>query len=91
MAEDLYDDGGGSDSATIESPAEKPSEKKEGAATGLLSKDFFGGKELKPGTRCEIEVDRILDDQVMVRKVPESDYSKPEESMMPAESEDMMA
>jgi len=79
---DIYDDGG-SDTAT-ETPAEEKSTKDEGAATGLLSKSFFGEKELKPGDRCEIELDRVFDDQVQVHKVAESDYkdAKDKDEMM---------
>jgi len=77
---DPYDDSS-TDTAT-ETPAEDKgdSAKDEGAATALLDKDFFGDKELKPGTRCEVEVDRVLDDQVQVHKVPESEYKDADEA-----------
>lgn len=66
MADDnLYEDGG-------ETTPKKGND--DGGATALLDKTFFGDKELKPGVRCEVEITRVMDDQVMVKKVPESEY-----------------
>lgn len=89
MAEDLYDDGAGMEEPGAVAPEAAPEPEKDsegGAATSLLPKDFFGGKELKPGVRCEVEVARVTDGQVLVKKVPESEYkASPEpESMMDA-------
>lgn len=81
---DLYDD------APEGNPGPSKSDKSEGAATALLPKDFFGDKTLEPGTRCEVEVSRVLDDQVQVTKVPESEYKGEEPDDMPAPSESEM-
>lgn len=92
MPNDLYDDGGVAEEPAAASPPEKESSNDEGAAEALLPKEFFGGKELKPGSRCEIEIVRVTDDQVIARKVPESEYRDTEDETPAPESamSDMM-
>lgn len=81
MAND-YDDSG-------TEPAEPRKDK--GEATELLRRSFFGDKELKPGTRCEVEVVRVMDEQVSVKKVPESEYRDEDEELTEdSEIEQMM-
>jgi hypothetical protein len=71
---DNYDDDGGGVAAAAE-PAAAGKESEEGAPDTLLPKSFFGGEELKPGMRCEVEIVRVMPDQVMVKKVAESEYA----------------
>lgn len=85
MPEDMYDDGG--DTAVETPPAETEKEEstdKEGAATATLPREFFGDKTLEPGKRCEVEIQRVMDDQVLVSKVPESEYGKGKEEVAEA-------
>lgn len=69
--ENYYDDG----------PAQQPSaapqdkEDKGEAQTALLPKAFFQGKDLQPGTRCEVEITQVHDEEVSVKYV-EHDESK---------------
>lgn len=91
MAQDLYDDGAGMESpGAVDSQEPKPSEN--GEATALIDKAFFGDKELKPGVRCEIEVQKVMDGQVLATKVPESEYKEATEpSAARDEVDEMMA
>lgn len=75
--------------------SEKSSAKDSGAATAVLPKDFFGDKTLEAGKRCEVEIQKIMDDQVLVSKVPDSEYKDKESGEPPdtapeSSSEDMM-
>ena len=82
QGEDLYNN----------APAQKPSmapddakEHEDDQATGLLPKDLFGGKDLKPGTRYEVEIGRVMDKEVEVRVMDKSDAEeKSEEEQAPA-------
>lgn len=65
--QDLYSDGGATDAAAPEQ------READGATTGLLAKDFFQGKDPKPGDKCEVEVVKVYDDQVEVRYSRKSD------------------
>lgn len=86
MANDLYDDGGDDASSA---PTEE--QDKEGEATSLLPKSFFGDKAVEKGKRCEVEITAIYDDQVQVTKVPESDYKdEPEEVAATSEVDTLM-
>ncbi len=60
------------------SESDKPKNDK---ATFLIPKNVFGDKTLEPGTRCEIEVTRVLDDQVEAIKVADSEYRDEGEEM----------
>ena len=42
------------------------------AQTGVLPKDFFQGKDLKPGTECKVRIEQVMDDEVAVTYVPHS-------------------
>jgi len=46
-----------------------PSEDK-GSRTALIPTEFFGDKELEPGTECTVRIERVLDGQVQVAYVP---------------------
>lgn len=52
------------------------------SGTGLVSKTFFGDKELKPGTTCKVRVEKVYDDQVSIsyvaHKADDSDDSEDE-------------
>ena len=69
--------------AVDEAPAaeEMPEEAKEDAKgedrTALLPKAVFAGKDIEPGTRCEVEVVRVHDDEVEVKYVPHKSSSAP--------------
>lgn len=41
--------------------------------TSILPMSFFGGKEIKPGKRCQIEVVHTYGDEVEVRYVPHNE------------------
>lgn len=98
--EDLYSDGGGASAPDMETEVEETEtteteeteSKADSAGTpGLLPKDFFHGKELKPGTVCEVKVERILDGQVEISYVPHSKKSeKTEEVETDSEMESLM-
>lgn len=91
MGDDLYDDGGGMNSPAVSENPSEQSEESDGAPESLLPKSFFGDKELEPGKRCEVEIVRVEEDQVLVKKVPESEYSSNEEEAPPrGEMESMM-
>lgn len=79
VLEDPYSDGESPEPESEEkeskeeaAPETKP--KDDGAATELLSKKFFGDKVPKVGDRCELEVVRVTESQVIAKKVAESDY-----------------
>lgn len=38
--------------------------------TALLPRDFFEGKDLEPGTRCEVEIVHGYEDEVEVKYIP---------------------
>lgn len=79
---DLYDD-------SPESAAEgEPQSESGDSSTSILPKQFFQGKDLQPGGRCEVEIKRVHDDSVEVAYVPESstEATVPEEEAMPMES-----
>jgi hypothetical protein len=67
MAEDYYDDEPESSEPSGSQTTETDESNPEPEA--LLPKSFFAGKELKPGTRCEIEVVKTYEDDVGVRFV----------------------
>jgi len=81
MPDDYY--GGGADETPEVAPEETPEE--QGANVALLPKEFFQGKELAVGSRCEVEIQKVEDDQVLVSYVP---HSEDEESAeLPRNSE----
>lgn len=55
--------------------SEAPAETKDdsGSNTALLPKEFFSGKELEVGGRCEIEIVRVMDDQVLAKYLPHTE------------------
>lgn len=79
MAEDYFNDA--ADSSAPEEPRIEGEEETEGTeATALLPKDFFHGKPLEPGVRCEIEIVKDMDDEVQVKYVPHKDKETSEET-----------
>lgn len=83
QGEDLYS------SAPAQKPSMAPDDEKveheDDQATGLLPKDLFQGKDLKPGTRYEVEIGRVMDKEVEVRIMAGSDAEeKGEEEQPPA-------
>lgn len=90
VLDDPYSDGESPDVESEETESEEEAApetkpKDDGAATELLSKKFFGDKELKPGTRCEVEIVKVTDSQAIVKKVAKSDYDDE-----PKKDEDLM-
>ena len=73
-ADDLYSDGGAptvveetESEETVEETSEADEKVSESAGTpALLPKGFFSGKDLKPGTVCEVKVEKVTDGQVLV-------------------------
>jgi len=54
--------------------------KDSGEDTDLLPKSFFAGKSLEPGSKCEVEIVHVYDDEVAVKYVPHvSNEDKEEE------------
>lgn len=50
-----------------------PTSEKKATRTALIPNEFFGDKELKPGTECTIRIERVLDGQVSVAYVEHED------------------
>lgn len=48
------------------------------SATGLVSKSLFSGKEIKPGYKCSIVVEKVYDDQVSISLAGKSEDSEDE-------------
>ena len=93
----MYSDSGDS---TPSPAASKPEgsgedEQKEGdTATALLPKSFFGSKPLEPGTRCEVEIEKVHEDEVQVSYVPmdkSKDKESPARDSAPDEMDTMMS
>lgn len=64
-----------------DTPDEEGKDKTSDSATGLVSKTFFGDKELKPGTTCKVRVEKVYDDQVSISYVAhKSDDSEDEKA-----------
>lgn len=64
--EDYYSDNAPTDQAA-------PAKPDENAPTALIPKSFFGGKNLMPGKECEIRVEQVMEDQVSVSYVSDSE------------------
>lgn len=47
-----------------------PKSEEKASKTALIPNEFFGDKELKPGTECKVRIERVLDGQVQVSYVP---------------------
>lgn len=58
-------------------PPKKPQDAK--SATALVPKEFFEGKELKPGDRCEVEIAAIHDEEVSLKYVGHDQEEEREE------------
>lgn len=81
--DDLY-----SDDAEPSPAPEEPREESEDSAqsTALLPKNFFQGKDLEAGKRCEVEIISEHEDEVEVRYVKhgggkDSEEPEPENAM----------
>ncbi len=78
--ENLYDD------SPDQPESQKPEAKSdEGMKTSILPKDFFSGKDLKPGDKCDIEIVAIHDNDIEVKGCGSSDEGKEKEEQ-PEES-----
>lgn len=79
-----------------EDSEDTPDEKGEGedksseSGTGLVSKAFFGDKELKPGTTCRVKVEKVYDDQVSISYIPHGESDSDEDDKT-KESDDVYA
>lgn len=86
-----------SDAPEGEAEPTTPEAPKDEAKTALIPLDFFQGKELTPGSTCEIRVEQVMDDQVSVSYVesesPEEEGAEMEttEPSTPPASEDMFS
>ena len=86
---DLYDDSpmqGKPDMA-----ADDKREQQDNQAAAVLPKDFFQGKDLKPGTECKVRIERVMDDEVQVSYVPHEDEGSDKGSKPPMAEDDMSA
>jgi hypothetical protein len=73
--DDFYSDAEPALAAAVQEPqpeSETEPEKEESAGeqTALLPKAIFMGKELEPGSRCQVEIVREHDGEVEVKYVP---------------------
>lgn len=69
MPDSMYD--GDMEADEPANSKETPSEEtKEGDNTALLPKSFFAGKEIEPGSKCELEIVHAYEDEVEVKYVP---------------------
>ena len=67
-----------------------PSSETKAAQTALIPTEFFGDKELKPGTECTVKIERVLDGQVQVRYVKHGEEEAGEiEAPEPSGDEEM--
>lgn len=73
--DDNYGDAAMPEAASADTAA--PQEAGDSASTGLLPREFFQGKDLTPGTKCEIEVVKVHDDQAEVRYMPHEENAEP--------------
>lgn len=79
MPDSMYD---GDESEAAPAPEESESKEQEsGEETALLPKSFFAGKELKPGTKCQIEIVHGYGDEVEVKYVPHGTKEEPKHGM----------
>lgn len=73
---DYYDEGPDREGAPdADDQAQVQDESETETQTALLPKSFFLEKDLDPGVRCEVEIDRVLEDEVQVHYVPHDDLS----------------
>lgn len=75
MADSMYE----ADEAEEAPPTpEKPESKEQesGEETALLPKSFFKGKDIEPGSKCEIEIVHGYSDEVEVKYVKHDKDSK---------------
>lgn len=73
MPDDLYSDGPEAEMpAEAEAPPEEAAPEAEASEgpVGLLPKEVFGDKPLEVGSRCEIEIERVMDNQVQIKVLP---------------------
>jgi hypothetical protein len=68
-----------------EKPESKAEASEEESEQSLLPKSFFNGKDLEIGTKCEVKIEGIYDDEVAVSYVPhkkDGDKDKPDRDTM---------
>lgn len=67
MADSMYD---GDEAEAPPAPEESESKEQEsGEETALLPKSLFSGKDIEPGSKCEVEVVHVYEDEVEVKYV----------------------
>jgi nitrate reductase beta subunit len=96
MAQDFYDTEEASETAVAVAPGEEevveetaeetvaedePLDESE-SPVEVVSKSFFMGKPVKPGYRCEVEVTKVDEDSVLIKKISDSEKSEDGENMM---------
>jgi len=80
MPDDYYSDGDGGGSPSAPAPESGGDGEAPNDQTALVPKAVFGGKELKPGDKCDIEVVRVHEDAYEVQGCEggaEHEYSQP--------------
>lgn len=80
-SENYYDDSG-------TTPTPSPSSDSTDVKTSILPKSFFGGRDLKVGYKCDVEVTAIHENDVEVKgcDTPDEDDSEDNESTEPQEA-----
>jgi hypothetical protein len=71
-------DGEGDEPEVVDSPKEESKEQEAGEDTALLPKSLFSGKDIEPGSKCEVEIVHIYEDEVEVKYVKHNKESKGE-------------
>ena len=79
----LYDDGAG-EASEARPPADGDPGDEAKASTGLLPKSLFGGRDLKPGDKCDIEIVSVHEDEYEVKHPEDGESEQPAEQ--PAEA-----
>lgn len=69
MPTDSMYDSEGDEPEVVDSPEEESKENESGEDTALLPKSLFAGKDIEPGSKCEVEVVHVYGDEVEVKYV----------------------
>lgn len=90
MADDYYEDGGSEGQ-----PAEVGKPDSDHGQTCLVPKSLFGGKDVEPGMKCDIEVVAVHGDEVQVKgcgygEKPEAPEEGGEKAPVPSGMESML-
>lgn len=81
MADSMYEEAEVSE--TVPTPEQPESKENEtGEETALLPKSLFSGKDIEPGSKCEVEIVHVYEDEVEVKYVPHgTKEDKPKEEI----------